>query len=176
MTHKTQATAIPHKQLDLTIEVLAGQNLPLPPSEKKAASFRPYVKVEVHVEEPEELAASAAQASKAKAAESAAKKTDPDELPRSHKAKTKPSRGTSPEFGGEILAFRSVPGVIEELSFVRFTIWHDELGRDDFAGWASVRLDRLASGLRLVRLTDAAGQRCENPPAVLLVKVTKNVY
>jgi len=53
-TPAPQANAVRHYTMDLTIEVLAAQSLPLPPGDTNPNSFRPYVKVEVHVEEPGE--------------------------------------------------------------------------------------------------------------------------
>lgn len=46
----------------------------------------------------------------------------------------------------------------------------DEFGRDDLAAWACFRLDRLATGFRLIHLFDAQGVQSKG---VLLVRVTK---
>ena len=54
----------------------------------------------------------------------------------------------------------------------RFKIQDDEIGKDDLAAWACIRLDRLRSGLRFVHLLDAAG---EESPGVLLVQVAKTL-
>ncbi|KAJ4304440.1 actin-like protein arp8 [Collariella sp. IMI 366227] len=51
---RPQALAVRHFTMDLTITVLAAQSLPLPPGDSSASGFRPYLKVEVHVEEPGE--------------------------------------------------------------------------------------------------------------------------
>ena len=50
-----------------------------------------------------------------------------------------------------------------------FKIVHnDRFGRDDFAAWACIRLDRLAPGLRFVHLWDANGVPTDG---VLLAKI-----
>ncbi|KFX94345.1 hypothetical protein V490_04393, partial [Pseudogymnoascus sp. VKM F-3557] len=48
------------------------------------------------------------------------------------------------------------PGVVEELSFVRFRI-EDDGFTDTLAAWACVRLDRLQNGYRFLKLRDAKG-------------------
>ena len=54
----------------------------------------------------------------------------------------------------------------------RFKIQDDEMGKDDLAAWACIGLDRLRSGLRFVRLLDAAGKESRG---VLLVNIEKSV-
>ena len=51
---ESQADAIQHKTLTFTLTILAAQNLPLPPSMKSVSSFRPYLKIELHVEKASE--------------------------------------------------------------------------------------------------------------------------
>lgn len=51
---ESQADAIQHKTLTFTLTILAAQDLPLPPSMKSVSSFRPYLKIELHVEKPSE--------------------------------------------------------------------------------------------------------------------------
>ena len=58
------------------------------------------------------------------------------------------------------------------LSFFRFKIKDDELGRDPLAAWACIRLDRLREGYRLVHLHECAG---EKTGGVLLVNIVKRV-
>ncbi|KAL2167730.1 hypothetical protein VTG60DRAFT_861 [Thermothelomyces hinnuleus] len=151
-----QATAVKHYTLDLTIQVLAAQSLPLPLGDDNPSSFRPYVKVELHVEEPGE-------------------RLDKDALPEDgrekegeYKAKTKSKKGCDPDFDGQELRFEGVPGVVPELSFVRFLVRDDEVGRDSLAAWACVRVDRLREGFRFVHLVDAEGVETEG---AILVKV-----
>ncbi|KAF6838073.1 phospholipase c [Colletotrichum plurivorum] len=155
------APQIEYKTLDLQIDVLAAQNLPLPPGDTRVSGFKPYVKVEIHVESPEERLPGAHI------------KNDGHEQEGEYKAKTKSNKGIDPDFKGEALQFTGVPGVVEELTFVRFTIRDDEIGRDDLAAWAAVRLDRLRSGYRFVHLMDCEGKITES---VVLVRITKRLY
>lgn len=167
---ETQATAVVHRMLDLTVEVLAGQDLPLPPGDENPKSFRPYVKVELHVEEPGERHGGSGSGG---GPENPAPAVEAREKEGEYKLKTKTQRGVDPDFGGEALRFVAVPGVVEELAFVRLTVRDDELGRDDLSAWACVRLDRLRVGYRLVRLLDAKGMETKG---LVLVKIAKRLY
>jgi hypothetical protein len=102
----TQKTAVPHHDLDLSIEFLAGQDIPLPPEEDDPKDLKPYVKVELHVESHEERNAEPVPGN------GRSQKGD-------YKVKTKTARTTNPDFGREIVRFAGVPGVTEELTFVR---------------------------------------------------------
>ncbi|KAK1835248.1 PLC-like phosphodiesterase [Podospora conica] len=157
-TAAPQATVVRHYTMDLTIEVLAAQALPVPPGDTPA-SFKPYLKVEVHVEEPGERHGT--------------------DLPRNgrekegeYKAKTKSRKGCDPDFGRQELKFERIPGVVPELSFVRFLVRDDSIGRDQLAAWACVRVDRLRQGYRFLHLMDAEGMETE---AVVLVRVSKKL-
>ena len=142
--------------MDLTIQVLAAQSLPLPPGDDSPSGFRPYLKVEVHVEQPSErLSPSTLPA-------------DGKEKEGEYKAKTKSLKGCDPDFKGQELRFEGIPGVVPELSFVRFLVRDDEVGRDSLAGWACVRVDRLKEGVRFVHLVDAEGVESEG---AVLVRV-----
>lgn len=173
---------VAHRTLDLEIKVLAAQNLPLPLDETSPKSFNPYIKVELHVEEggerhghfPEDgHECDPATAARAKAAVRTSEEGDDKEG--EYKARTKTAKATcDPDYKGELLEFKGIPGVVEELSFVRFIVRDDEVfRRDDLAAWACVRLDRLRMGYRFVRLMDAKGKETEG---VILVKVMKKVY
>ncbi|KAI0544980.1 PLC-like phosphodiesterase [Xylaria curta] len=146
-----------HHTLDLKITVFAAQDLPLPHKDDKVSGFRPYVKVELHTGPPYTLTA--------KHEDSRAKEGE-------YKAHTKTQKGVHPDFKAEVLAFERVGGVMPELTFVRFLVKDDEIGRDDLAAWACIRLDRLRSGYRFVRLLTAKGK---TSPGVLLVKVEKTL-
>lgn len=102
----TQKHAIAHHNLDLSIEFLAGQDIPLPPEEDDPRDLKPYVKVELHVEKHEEREGQPipgdGRGSKAE-----------------YKKKTKTYRTTDPDFGREVVSFNGVYGVTEELTFVR---------------------------------------------------------
>ncbi|KAL2156089.1 hypothetical protein VTH82DRAFT_834 [Thermothelomyces myriococcoides] len=151
-----QATAVKHYTLDLTIQVLAAQSLPLPLGDDNPSSFRPYVKVELHVEEPSERL------------DRASLPEDGREKEGEYKAKTKSKKGCDPDFEGQELQFDAIPGVVPELSFVRFLVRDDEVGRDSLAAWACVRLDRLRDGFRFVHLLNAEGIETEG---AILVKI-----
>lgn len=64
--------------------------------------------------------------------------------------------GRDVDLAGEHASFAAVAGLVDELTFVRFTV-RDEIGRDDLAAWACVRLDRLGQGYRFIRLRDSRG-------------------
>ncbi|KAL8916827.1 MAG: hypothetical protein Q9208_008314 [Pyrenodesmia sp. 3 TL-2023] len=158
ISDQSQGDAIAHKTLSLSIDVLAAQNLPLPTGDKPGG-FKPYVKCELHVEKQEERTGAAI--------EGGGNSSDGE-----FKRKTSTSRGIDPDFGGEKVAFSDVRGVVEQLCFVRFKIQDDEIGKDDLAAWACIRLDRLKSGFRFVRLLDAVGDLSEG---LLLVKIEKSL-
>lgn len=182
-----------HHTVDLEIKVLAAQDIPLPP-DTAVKSFNPYVKVELHVEEGgerhgsflddghvcDDTSAATPAATPAAATVRTTSKTrsrsslDDDEKEGQYKARTKTVKATrDPDYRGEVLEFKAIPGVVEELSFVRFIVKDDEsFRRDDLAAWACVRLDRLRLGYRFVRLMDAKGKETDG---VLFVKVMKKV-
>ncbi|RFN45391.1 1-phosphatidylinositol-4,5-bisphosphate phosphodiesterase 1 [Fusarium flagelliforme] len=150
---------IPRKTLHLTITVLAAQNIPLPPGDKSSRGFEPYVKVELHVEGPDEYHGGPIP-------------NDGHEREGEYKARTHTQRGDTVDFAGEPLEFPPVPHVVDELSWVRFTVRDDEIGRDDMAAWACMRVDRLGHGYRFVHLMDCEG-RITN--GAILIKVDKKL-
>lgn len=109
ISSESQADAIAHKTLSLSVEIFAGQNIPLPPDERKPGKFRPYVRCILHVESPQERSGAPIEAGG---------KNKESKL----KHRTKTSRGIEPDFGGEKLDFTKIPGVVEELSFVRYVL------------------------------------------------------
>lgn len=171
------APTIMPQTLDLRIVICAAQNLPLPDKDDKPSGFQPYVKVELHTEPPHALVR---QEQRQRAAGAAAGKEAPPQQKESgkakegeYKAKTRSQRDVDPDFGGEVLSFAGVAGVVPELAFVRFLVKDDEIGRDDLAAWACVRLDRLRSGWRFVHLLDQEGSVSGG---ALLVFVEKRLY
>lgn len=103
--HKAQSqiTALDRGQLDLSIELLAGQDIgPI------GSKLRLYVRCELHIEDMEEITGG--------------------QLPEEGTTKegqikaatTVASGGRSPDFARQILQFNGVPGVSEELTFVRY--------------------------------------------------------
>lgn len=103
-------SAVPsfRRTLHLSIEVYAGQNIPLPKGDSHDRSFRPYVSCQLHVEQPKD------------SIHASAKDNDSNDGGSvKYKTKTKSCSGADPDFGGQMLQFSSAPGVLEELSFVR---------------------------------------------------------
>jgi phosphatidylinositol phospholipase C, delta len=150
---------VSRKTLNLAFTFYAAQRLPYPPEDKSAKSFKPYVKVELHVD--------ASDVAHGKPA-----KTDGHEREGDYKARTKTYKGCDIDLNGQKLEFKNIPGLVEDLTFVRFTVRDDEIGRDDLAGWACVRLDRLGEGYRYIQLLDVDGGMTEG---VILVKVEKTL-
>ncbi|KAI1171534.1 PLC-like phosphodiesterase [Nemania sp. FL0916] len=146
-----------HHTLDLKITVFAAQDLPLPHKDDKISGFKPYVKMELHTEPPHTLLS---------------KREDTHANEGQYKARTRTQKGVHPDFKAEVLALERVRGVVPELAFVRFLVRDDEIGRDDLAAWACIRIDRLRSGYRLIRLWNAKGAATSG---VLLVHVEKTL-
>lgn len=140
------------RTLSLTIELCAGQNLPLPFDEKVAKKFHPYVKCEMLY---------------------GSEKVKPgDSTKNNEKLRwvSKTSKGVNPDFGGEVHQFLNVTNVVEELSFIRIKVKDDNFGKDTLAAWACIRLDRLKVGYRFIHLLDEKGMESSG---VLLVRIIK---
>ncbi|KAM0346486.1 hypothetical protein ACHAPU_005551 [Fusarium lateritium] len=150
---------IPRKTLHLAITVLAAQNIPLPPGDTSARGFEPYVKVELHVEGPDEFHGGPIP-------------NDGHEREGEYKARTRTHRGNIVDFASERLEFPPIPHIVDELSWVRFTVRDDEIGRDDLAAWACMRVDRLGSGYRFVHLMDCEGLVTDG---AIFIKVEKTM-
>lgn len=102
---------IRRKNLDLTIELLAGQDLPLPTEKVNTSRFHPYVKMQLHGDNrtPE------SEGTKMTSKEDRSDTDDSDFF----KRRSKTSKTADPDFGGEKLHWSKLSGVIEELSFLR---------------------------------------------------------
>ncbi|KAI9852617.1 MAG: hypothetical protein M1838_000065 [Thelocarpon superellum] len=104
-----QAAAIDHKTLDLSIQVFAAQDLPLPLGNLSPSAFHPYVKAELHVEKATERSGAPIEGGgRSKEGE--------------HKCHTRSLTGIDPDFDGEVLSFTGIPGVVDELSFLRYVL------------------------------------------------------
>ncbi|KAL5360066.1 PLC-like phosphodiesterase [Aspergillus floccosus] len=154
-------SAIVRKQLDLSIEVLAGQNITLPPGDTNERGFRPYVACYLHVETDSDNATGVPQGDDS---------TDSEKS--SYKRSTKSATGCNPDFGSQLIQFPTVSGIVDELTFIRFKVKDDEFGRDSLAAWACIKLDHLQEGYRLIHLCDCAGSASGG---VLLVRITKTL-
>lgn len=101
------------------------------------------------------------------------------------KRETKSRHTTNPDWNGEEVRFVGigskgdpddhvrghVVGPREELSFVRFKLEDDNtLKKDEMLAWRAVRLDRLHTGYRFIRLYKADG---EKDGGLLLIHVTR---
>ncbi|KAI1156280.1 PLC-like phosphodiesterase [Nemania diffusa] len=163
---RVQTNAISYRTFDLIITVLAGQHIPLPEGmpRHESHSLRPLVKCELHIEKAEE------------------RSRGPGEggvrlRPVDWKKQTASGRTDHPEFDREHreLAFRGIHKVEESLSFVKFRVEHEPSRiislKDSFAGWACIRLDRLATGYRLIPLLDHEGNETTG---MLFVTVQKS--
>ena len=103
---ETQADAIAHKTLTLSLEILAAQDIPLPLGDNRPEGFHPYVKCELHVEKPAERTGAPI--------EGGGKSKDGE-----FKWTSRTMKGTEVDFGGEKVEFKEIPGVVEDLSFLR---------------------------------------------------------
>ncbi|EEP76560.1 conserved hypothetical protein [Uncinocarpus reesii 1704] len=91
--------------LHLSVQIYAGQNIPLPKGDEHDRSFRPYVSCQLHVERPKDSVHS--------------KGDGDDSGSAKYKRRTTTCSSADPDFGGQTLQFPSAPGVIEQLSFLR---------------------------------------------------------
>ncbi|KAH8667098.1 PLC-like phosphodiesterase [Xylariales sp. PMI_506] len=190
------APPILKQHLDLKITVLTAQSLPLPSKDDIASKFRPYVKIEIHTDPPSPTGLATAAAAGDKAPHSGTStgsgggggsgsgSSSHSKLSRSssrngkakegeYKVRSKTMKGVDPDFKGELLEFKGIENVNPALTFVRFIVKDDEIGRDSLAAWACVRLDRLRSGYRFVKFMDHHGLASEG---ALLVKIEKKLY
>ncbi|EGE01013.1 phosphoinositide-specific phospholipase C [Trichophyton equinum CBS 127.97] len=151
-----QASTSVRREVNLSIEIYAGQNIMAGDGKSNPKSFHPYVACHLHVERPKDSIHATSK--------------DYDSSDPKYKCRTKTCSGADPDFGGQILQFPSAPGILEELSFVRFKIKDDEIGIDDLLAWACIRLDRLRQGFRFIRLSDTNGKPTDG---ILLVRISK---
>ncbi|KAI5296315.1 hypothetical protein KEM52_004207 [Ascosphaera acerosa] len=119
--------------LSLSIDIYAGQNLPLCPGETNSKKYHPYVSCQLHVEKPKD------------SSQAGQSDSDSDEdSSETWKRKTSSSTGTHPDFDGQRLQFPRCSQVLQELTFVRFKV-----------------KDQGMSGYRLVHLLDTKGRQTE---------------
>ena len=101
------------KTLNLTIKLLAGQNIPLPKDKEDAhffQKFHPYVKAQLHIDHNTSKNDDASVSSE-------------DEDSSRFKRKSRTAKSTEPDFIGETMRWVNVADVIEDLSFVRYVIF-----------------------------------------------------
>lgn len=100
-----QASTSVRRNVNLSIEIYAGQNIMAGDGKSNPKSFHPYVACHLHVERPKDSIHATSK--------------DYDSSDPNYKCRTKTCSGADPDFGGQILQFPSAPGILEELSFVR---------------------------------------------------------
>jgi len=154
-----QIEAVQHMIMDLSIKVLAAQHIPLGDESKSAKGFHPYVKCELHVETEEER--------NGQPIENAGRVKEG-----LYKRRSQTRKGQECNFEEEEMKFEGIEDIVEELSFLRFKIHDDEIGRDRMAAWACIRLDRLKQGYRYINLLDS---KYVMTNGILLVKIEKHV-
>ncbi|CAK7236380.1 hypothetical protein SCUCBS95973_009588 [Sporothrix curviconia] len=174
-------------------------NTPLPPT-TSSRMLRPFVKVELHVDDHPEQADGGPDIS-----DDGDKEKEGEFKAKTHVVKDgSGGGGRNPDFGQEVLNFTNVPlaallpatgaatttasatqtqtttaaesaATAASLSFVRFLVKDTggAMHRDVLLGWAAVRLDRLQPGYRLVHLRDPVHGRLNE--ALLLVKIAKQL-
>ncbi|KAK8085644.1 hypothetical protein PG997_006915 [Apiospora hydei] len=147
----TPTSAIPHWTLHrLAVHVLAVQHLPLPDNVRSSDELHPYLVMDLSVE-PHPLNIT---------------KREPCSV------RTQVQQGVNPDFAQEVLTFHEIEGVTPELSFVTFQVWNDQPGPDLVLAGACLRLDRMKSGYRFIRLKNSQEMATDS---ILLVKIEKNM-
>lgn len=101
-----QTEAVQQMTMDLKINILAGQNIPLVDEKQSPKSFHPYIKCELHVETEEERMG--------QLIENAGKVRDG-----LYKRKTRTGKGQEWDWKAEEMKFEGVEDIVEELSFLR---------------------------------------------------------
>ena len=144
---------------NLSFTFLAAQSIPIPLEDESDKSFEPYIKVELHVDASD-------------GHHGRHINNEGHEREGEYKARTRTHKGCDIDLAEEKLEFNGIAGLVEELTFVRFTVRDDEIGKDDLAAWACIRLDRLGEGYRFVHLLDSEGRLTEG---TVLVKVEKKI-
>lgn len=153
LSRESQADAITHRTLNLSIEIFAAQSIPLPLGDTRPSGFHPYVKCELHVEKPAERTGEPIEGGgKAKEGE--------------YKWRSRTMKGTEVDFGAEKLEFKEITGVVEELSFLRYlrfsslriaqfflvlSVDKAGMGIDKKAGMRSFRCEENETGHVIVR-------------------------
>ncbi|KAF7534467.1 hypothetical protein G7Z17_g13359 [Cylindrodendrum hubeiense] len=158
---ETQSEAAPGRTMNLKITVLAGRQIPAQEGDandntRSTSTMRPLIKAELHVGRPDETE----RVGECK-----------------YKQKSEVGKSDHPIFGsqGSLLEFLNIPKVVEELGFIRFKVEDDstKLVSSPLLAWACIRLDRLRSGYRFVRLMDSRGHPVDG--GKLLIKIEKTI-
>jgi len=161
------------KILNLSIELLAAQNLPLPKGIYYDA-FHPYISCTLHVDSPDSAPALTTQQKQSRLDRLLHRTMSDDvEDPTEVKRHSQPHAGVNPDFLRETLRFSAVQMLEESLTFLRFKVSDNvDMREDPLAAWACIRLDRVREGFRLIRFFDAQSQKSDG---VLFVRITKSL-
>ena len=115
---KINPEAVKHL-LDLEIQLLSGQDIPLPPEKDSShrAKMKPYVKIEIHTDThgPPGRGISKPPSS---ARTGAYPEDEKDE--KKYQFRSRTQKSDCPNFEGETAMWRAIPDVIDQLSFVRY--------------------------------------------------------
>ena len=116
---------IARKTLSLTIELLAGQNIPLPKDKEDShfarfQKFHPYVKAQLHIDYNTTTSGNASEASADGADARNQNEKERDEDISRFKKQSRTAKSTEPDFLGETMRWLNIPDVVEELSFIRY--------------------------------------------------------
>ncbi|KAK0306180.1 hypothetical protein LTR82_016478 [Friedmanniomyces endolithicus] len=137
--HDDRRTPVKPKTLNLTVRLLAAQNV----DSSKSSAPNVYIKCQLHVESRlEKREGQIPNEGKSKGGE--------------WKRQSSHRQSHDPDFGGEELSFMGVEDVVPELSFMRFKAMDDiSYQKDRTLGWTCFRIDRFPSGLQLLPLKGA---------------------
>ncbi|RKF62734.1 1-phosphatidylinositol 4,5-bisphosphate phosphodiesterase 1 [Erysiphe neolycopersici] len=151
----------------LRITILAGQHIPVP-IDTTVKKFCPYICGELHICEDDEKIRSENELSGRRGSSN----NNGNSMSNKYKQKTQYLEGDQLDFGrdGYQMNFHIHGHIQEDLSFFRFKIKDSRYLQDVLAAWACIRLDRLQSGYRLVRLLDTKSQETSG---LLLVIIDK---
>lgn len=174
------------RHLNLTIRLIAGQNIPVPLDKDLdyASHMSPKVKFQLHVDthgppgqgktdfDDDTMNTTSKYALTSRDRKQSAGE-DKDEEERKLKRKSRTSKSANPDYANTEMSWTGVPDVVEQLSFLRCKVEDDRMmARDELVAWTCIRLDRLKTGYRMLHLLDAEGEVSDG---VLLVYIEKDV-
>ena len=132
---KSPEKQVAYKKLNLTIELLAGQDIPLPQEREEShfarfQKFRPYVKAQLHVDNKAMTRVDASESSDDEVGKTDDKRQNArkDKSVRAEeredtssklKRRSRAAKTTDPDFLGETLRWTDVEDIVDELTFLR---------------------------------------------------------
>jgi hypothetical protein len=115
---KKPHAAVTKKRLDLKIQLLSGQDIPIPIEKdmSQRSKIKPYVKIYLHIDThgPPGQSSNASPATSRTGAYPEDEKDD-----EMYEFRSKTQKSDSPNFDGETAAWSGISDVIEQLSFIR---------------------------------------------------------